>query len=105
MIKITIQLAILIILLTLFFYLAFAHSASVVINPGPEYSISVGGQSRIIRVFYEGNNLILRFFKDDNARLEFLGEMIFDKDGIKVYDSYLEGRGELPKGFEKRYRK
>jgi hypothetical protein len=89
----------------IFIYFTLAYPASIVINPGPEYSISVGGQSRILRVFYEGDNLILRFFKDDNARLEFLGEEIFDKDGIKVFDSYLENNGLWPAGYEKRYRK
>jgi hypothetical protein len=103
--KILIQIAVLVILWSLLFYLVFAYSASLVINPGPEYSISVGGQSRILRIFYEGDNLILRFFKDDNSRLEFLGEEIFDKDGVKVYDSYLENNGLWPKGYELRFRK
>lgn len=103
--KIIIQILVLVILWILFFYLAFAHSASIITNPGPEYSVSVGGQSRIIRVFYEGDNLILRFFKDDNARLEFLGEEIFDQDGIKVYDNYIENNGMWPAGYEKRYRR
>lgn len=91
------QVAIMVILWTLFFYLA-AYSAS-------EHYVSVGGQSRIIRVSHEGNDLILRYFKDDNARLEFLGEEIFDKDGVKVYDSYIENNGMWPSGYEKRYRK
>ena len=94
-----------IILGLIFWYFMIAHSASIVINPGPQYSISVGGQSRILRIFYEGDNLILRYFKDDNARLEFLGEEIFDKDGIKVHDSYLENNGMWPAGYEKRYRR
>ena len=101
----------------IFIYLTLAYSGqSLVINPPPghkalwaggwpEYSISVGGQSRILRVSYEGDNLILRFFKDDNARLEFLGEEIFDKDGVKIYDSYLENNGLWPKGYELRYRR
>jgi hypothetical protein len=102
--KIIIQILVLVILWTLFFYLA-AYSASIVINPGPEYYISVGGQSRILRISHEGNDLILRYFKDDNARLEFLGEEIFDKDGVKVYDSYIENNGMWPAGYEKRYRR
>jgi len=82
-----------------------AHSKLIIINPGSEYSVSVGGQSRIIRTFYEGDNFILRYFKDDNARIEFLGEEIFDKDGFKVYDSYIENNGLWPKGYEKRFLK
>jgi hypothetical protein len=105
--KIIIQIAIAVILWTIsiFIWIAAYSAQPVIINPGPEYSISVGGQSRILRVFYEGDNLILRFFKDDNSRLEFLGEEIFDKDGIKVHDSYLENNGMWPAGYEKRYRK
>jgi len=101
--KIIIQVAILVILWTLFFYLA-AHSASIVINPGPEYVVRVDGHLRILKVFYEGQNLILRFFSD-NGKFEFLGEQIFDGDNVKIYDSYLEGRGEFQKGFEMRYRR
>jgi hypothetical protein len=102
--KIIIQIAILVILWTLFFYLAFAYSAPIVINPGPEYVVRVGLNLRVLKVFYEKDNLILRYFSDD-AKREFLGEQIFDKDNIKIHDSYLEGRGEFPKGFELRYRR
>jgi len=125
--NILLSLALLFATLALFIYISIAYPAPIVINPppdhkalppgqkplwggalgggSPEYSISVGGQSRILRVFFEGDNLILRYFKDDNARLEFLGEEIFDRDGIKVHDSYLENNGMWPAGYEKRYRK
>lgn len=88
----------------IFIYLTLAYSASIIINPGPEYIVRVDGHLRILKVFYQGDNLILRFFTDD-GKFQFLGEVIFDKDGVKIYDSYIEARGEWPAGYDKRFRK
>lgn len=77
-----------------------AQSRTIVINPGPLYIVRVNGSIRELRTFQENGNLHLRFFNGQ----ELLGEEIFDKDDVKVYDAYIENNGDWKDGYQKRYR-
>ena len=77
-----------------------AQSRTIVINPGPSYTVRVNGSIRELRTFQENGNLHLLFFNGQ----EVLGEEIFDKDDVKVYDAYIENNGDWKDGYQKRYR-
>jgi hypothetical protein len=98
--KIALVVFVVLILSSVMVELAEATSQITIVNPGPFYSVRVNGQIRDLRTFEENGNLHLLFFKDQ----EFLGEEIFDKDNVKIYDSYTENNGDWLAGYQNKYR-
>jgi hypothetical protein len=93
-----------ILIVMLFFFLSIL---GIPINAafGTDHYVSVGGQSRIVKVWYDKEGYQhLEYFKDDSARIILLGEEIFDRDDVKVYDNYIENTGDWPKGYNRKWR-
>lgn len=93
-----------ILIVTLFYLFSIAAIAADAAF-GADHYVSVGGQSRIVKVWFDKEGYQhLEYFKDDSARIIFLGEEIFDRDDVKVYDSYIENTGDWPKGYNRKWK-
>ncbi len=64
-----------------------------------EYTVRVNGSLRVMRVDREQDGTHFRFFDDKR----YLGEEIVDRDGVKVYDAYLENTGEWTQDYYLRF--